>query len=869
MELYVPDSALAPLESALGGAQGRTRLAVLSRLAWHLRQRDTRRADRLAVEALAILQAVAPGDAALRARVTLTRAECASFLARMEEAAALARESAQGFKAIDDSAGEGDCALLEARIAEGHGDREQELAKYRDAIAAYATANDAERLGHARAAFLLAQSFGDPARLSGELSAIREESAEHSAAVQAHHRLIDGFIAFQRGAFLDAVPALNAAAIMGMEEGLVDQAFRAEAGLVSAHSNLGDREASCALAEKLLLRARALGWPRAVGHGLANFGRQLSDTGQPERAVELFLEALTVLADQPRSRSHAIASYYLGDALLALGRNAEALERLEHAEHSMRDLSAHPEVACLLAIEAQALSRLGRAEEALARAQDSLALARKTKSRLWEVEALRSLAEIHATHKRAPPGYSGDSASLRLLDEALGVVEAIGGHHEKSELYTEIARAHEAAGDTANALKAERAARAEELKEQNRRAANQLLLARERHETERQRVEAELQRSLAAAQTERARTLETALDTLEQLRLVGQDITANLDPGAMLKAIDRHLTSLADVSFTGVFVFDAAGARLTRHAIERGRSLPVRDVALADLESYAARAARERREIHVEAEEGGRPATRIPGTEVTRSLWFGPLLLNDELLGVLTVQTTAVSAYAEREKLIFRTLCGYVAVAFANARTHGELEENHRQLVTTEAEMRKLATTDPLTGLANRRQFFALAESEIARAQRYGGAIGVIMADLDRFKSINDLGGHGAGDALIAAVAEELRAQQRPHDVTGRLGGEEFAVALPAADLEACASAAERIRAAIERLSIAYEGESYGTTISLGCAAVSEAKSGDGDAPPELLARLMREADAALYEAKRLGRNRVHMGGPEAAKRRA
>ena len=449
------------------------------------------------------------------------------------------------------------------------------------------------------------------------------------------------------------------------------------------------------------------------------------------------------------------------------------------------------------------------------------------------------------------------------------MVEAIGGHHEKSELYTEIARAHEAAGDAASALKAERAARAEELKEQNRRAANQLLLARERHETERQRVEAELQRSLAAAQTERARTLETALDTLEQLRLVGQDITANLDPGAMLKAIDRHLTRLADVTFTGVFVFNAAGAKLTRHAIERGRSLPVRDVALADLESYAARAARERREIHVEAEEGGRPATRIPGTEVTRSLWFGPLLLNEELLGVLTVQTTAAGAYAEREKLIFRTLCGYVAVAFANARTHGELEENHRQLVTTEAEMRKLATTDPLTGLANRRQFFALAESEIARAQRYGGAIGVIMADLDRFKSVNDLGGHGAGDALIAAVAEELRAQQRPHDVLGRMGGEEFAVVLPAADLDACARAAERIRSALEGLSIDYEGERFRATASLGCAAVADATTGAVEEPGALLARLLREADAALYEAKRLGRNRVHAGGPGTAQRRA
>ncbi len=260
------------------------------------------------------------------------------------------------------------------------------------------------------------------------------------------------------------------------------------------------------------------------------------------------------------------------------------------------------------------------------------------------------------------------------------------------------------------------------------------------------------------------------------------------------------------------------------------------------------------------------PGAQIPGTGVKRSLWFGPLMLNDELLGVLTVQSSAPGAYAEREKLVFRTLCGYVAVAFANARTHGELEEKHRQLLKTEADMRRLATLDPLTGLANRRQFFALAENEISRARRYGGAVGIVMADLDRFKSVNDLCGHGAGDALIAAVGEELRLQQRPHDVAARMGGEEFALVLPGADLEACTAAAERVRVAIEQLSIEYEGERVRATMSLGCAAVPDVRSAGDEASEEVLARLLREADAALYEAKRLGRNRVEAASQRAAR---
>ncbi len=839
MELYAPDSALPALENAILEGGGGQRIAQLVALAWHLRQRDTSRSEALSGEAL-VLGEAHPPPPSLAARLALTRAECALHLGRLDAASRTASEALAQFDAIDDAQGSGDAAGVIARIAEAQGDRAAELDAHAIALERYRRAGDPEHIGHARCALLLARGLGDPAALSSELAAIRAESGAPSAALGAHMRFIEGVAAFQRGDFLRAVSALDAAAADAFGCGLADQGFRAEAGLVSAQSNLGDREASCAMAETVLARARSLGWPRAIGHALANFARQLADTGQPQRAVELLEEARVVLSDQPRARGYAIATYYLGDACLALGRNAEALEHVRHASRLMRDLGAQPEVACLLAIEAQALSRLDRPEEALAQAEAGLDLARKTGSRLWEVEALRSLAEIHAAHAEriAPQG----SRSLAYLEEALGVVGTIGGHHEKSQLYTEVARAHEQRGDFAAALAAERTARAEEVNESNRRAGNRLLLARERHATERQ--------------AERARALEGALATLEQLRLVGQDITSHLDPAEMLRALDRHLERLADVTLIGVFVFDAAGGRLRRHGIERGRVLPTRDIPIADFESYAARAARERREIHVEGEEGGRTATRIPGTEATRSLWFGPLLRDDELLGVLTLQTAAVRAYGEREKLVFRTIAGYVAVAFANARVHGELEEKHRRLVETEAEMRLLATTDPLTGLDNRRRFFAAAESEVARAIRYGGPVGIVMADLDRFKAVNDAGGHGAGDRVIAAVARILRAQQRPHDVIGRLGGEEFAFVLPGADLEATVRAAERIRESVEALEEEYSGKRLRVTVSLGCAAAAEAR-GLAPTPAEALEALLREADAALYEAKNLGRNRV------------
>jgi diguanylate cyclase (GGDEF)-like protein len=840
MDLYAGNEALAPLEEALRGVDGVRSLGPLIALCWHLRQRDTRRATELGARAQSLLDG-AGADDAQRARLAVARAECALLMGRTDEAQSLAGNAADLFDAAGDDAGRGDAAQVGARIAEARGERADELARLAESLEAYRRSGDADRIAHGRCAVLLAQGLGDPEVIAGEAAQIRSRSAAHSATVGTHLRFVEGVAAFQRGALIEAVAALGAVAATAYAQGMCDQGFRAEAGLVSAQSNLGDREASCTMAETVLERARSLGWPRAIGHALANFARQLADTGELERAVELLLEARAVLADQPRSRGFAIAAYYLGDACLGLGRHEEALEHLELAEDLMRGLGAQPEVACLLAIQAQALSRLGRPVDALERARRGLELARKIRARLWEAEALRSLAEIHSTH-RVRDDAADRAAALEYLNQALAVVEAVGGHHEKSQLYTEIALAHERAGDPPRALEAERLAHAEEVRESSRRAANRLLLARERHETERQ--------------SERARALEAALATLEQLRQVGQDITSHLETDGMLRAISRDLSRLADASFVGVFVFDAPGGRLELHGIERGRVLAVREIALADFESYAARAARERREIHVEADEGGRTTARIPGTDVTRSLWFGPLLRGEELLGVLTVQTGKVRAYGEREKLIFRTVAGYAAVAFANARAHGELEAKHRKLVETESEMRLLATTDPLTGLDNRRRFFAQAESELARAMRYGGPVGLIMADLDRFKAVNDEAGHGAGDRVLQAVAQVLRGQQRPHDVVGRLGGEEFACVLPGADLDATARAAERLRGAVEALAVEYEGRGFRVTVSLGCAAIKDATLLEGAVADELES-LLRCADAALYEAKGHGRNRI------------
>jgi diguanylate cyclase (GGDEF)-like protein len=174
-----------------------------------------------------------------------------------------------------------------------------------------------------------------------------------------------------------------------------------------------------------------------------------------------------------------------------------------------------------------------------------------------------------------------------------------------------------------------------------------------------------------------------------------------------------------------------------------------------------------------------------------------------------------------------------------------------RKLYVSQDELRKLASNDVLTGLANRRGFIHRGEQACALARRHGRDLSVLMLDLDHFKAVNDRFGHAAGDDVLRFVAATIGLQLRTTDICGRTGGEEFAVVLPETSLEEALNTAERIRHAIERAPIPTDEakKPLRVTASIGVATFME--SG------ETLEEVLSEADRALYEAKRDGRNRV------------
>jgi diguanylate cyclase (GGDEF)-like protein len=197
--------------------------------------------------------------------------------------------------------------------------------------------------------------------------------------------------------------------------------------------------------------------------------------------------------------------------------------------------------------------------------------------------------------------------------------------------------------------------------------------------------------------------------------------------------------------------------------------------------------------------------------------------------------------FEDEDRMTAVSLASHAVVALDNARLHRIVERQ--------------ALVDGLTGLANRRQCEETLASELARLQRFGGPLALVVTDLDWFKDVNDRYGHPSGDAVLREFALLLQETVRDVDLAGRWGGEEFLLILPGTNLAGGAQVAERIRAALAgRIVLSADGTAIPLTASFGVAATP---------PATTAAELFSAADAALYEAKRNGKNRVETA-PEA-----
>jgi diguanylate cyclase (GGDEF)-like protein len=216
----------------------------------------------------------------------------------------------------------------------------------------------------------------------------------------------------------------------------------------------------------------------------------------------------------------------------------------------------------------------------------------------------------------------------------------------------------------------------------------------------------------------------------------------------------------------------------------------------------------------------------------SRSVMAVPLIVEDHVVGVLGVQSRQPAAYDDHRLSVLATIAQQTAVAIENARNF------------------QMATVDSLTGFFLRDFFFQRLSEEDRRVRRYGGVFALLMIDLDGFKEINDANGHLAGDRYLSQVAATIGEQLRAADLACRYGGDEFCLLLPQTDRSGARIIAERIRRAVAERTVGVDGVALKSTVSIGIAVFPEHDAGD-------LHGLVRNADEALYRAKRAGRDRV------------
>jgi diguanylate cyclase (GGDEF)-like protein len=245
----------------------------------------------------------------------------------------------------------------------------------------------------------------------------------------------------------------------------------------------------------------------------------------------------------------------------------------------------------------------------------------------------------------------------------------------------------------------------------------------------------------------------------------------------------------------------------------------------------------------------------LAGADVC-ALLIMPVLVQGAPRAMLVLENKLSRGAFRADRLdALRLIAGQLAVSLDNALLYAAMErkvaERTAELASANARLDRLSRTDALTGCANRREFDERLAHEWKRAARTGAELTVVMLDVDEFKLYNDRYGHPGGDACLRTVVAAVQRAMRDTDLVARYGGEEFAVILPGPQPETGTVVAERIRAAVEDLALPHAATGRGIlTVSLGVASVAPATGGEPG-------KLVEAADAALYEAKRAGRNCV------------
>ncbi|MEI8257039.1 MAG: diguanylate cyclase, partial [Deltaproteobacteria bacterium] len=334
--------------------------------------------------------------------------------------------------------------------------------------------------------------------------------------------------------------------------------------------------------------------------------------------------------------------------------------------------------------------------------------------------------------------------------------------------------------------------------------------------------------------------LERSKDELAKLFQASRALGEALTEDEVIAAVSSSSRSVVDHDMVVLASYDEKTHEHKIRHVTGGISEKLERLAFADNSGLASAAVKTRHALPYKGQFDSKTQylfTRNVAMDGYESVLCLPLVVRDHAIGTLTLAAKRRTAFPDATRQLLGVLASNAAVAMSNATAVRRLEE--------------LATTDPMTGLLNKRSLEAEFERRVRSAARFGKKLSVLIADIDKFKNVNDTYGHSTGDVVIKGLGQVLTRCKRETDAVARFGGEEFVIVCEETDQDGAYQLAERIRTELESTAFASEMGPLKVTCSLGVAEFPR----DGANRADLFSR----ADEALYEAKRNGRNQTRV----------
>lgn len=508
-------------------------------------------------------------------------------------------------------------------------------------------------------------------------------------------------------------------------------------------------------------------------------------------------------------------------------------------------------------------------EKALNFFEASLSIAQNVSDRLIQIEIYIDFHELMTI-------FGNMELALRYLNSALSLAEEINTKSLMAKVYSYLAKLYEHMENYEKTLfyykkfhNAEKEANSFELEQKLRSITTQFKVEQSQQEKEIYRlINIDLKQKTKELE-QSSKELQEAYDNIKIISDIGQSITSTLNLEKILIRVYENINHLMDASVFGIGLTNETKQIIEyKLYMEDSVRAPIFSTFLGSTSSWAVWCLKNRKEIMINDVEN-QYANYIQGRKNSvggrmESIIYYPLIVEDTILGVLTVQSKRKNAYSQYNFDMVRALSSYIAIAINNAQESEKLAEEIKVRKNAQMELEKinekllkLSEIDGLTGIPNRRRFDEFFSLEWSKSEEYSNYLSLLIVDIDCFKEYNDHYGHLAGDEVIRKIATLLQnSLKRCTDFVARYGGDEFIVVLPSTNAEGALCVAKRMKKAIESLKIEHNYSSVEKyiTITIGVSSIIPKSNIDK-------VTLIHTSDKALYEAKGKGRNTIEFLG--------